>query len=112
MIEERSTLASLTTAEGQREMGLGHWNRAVRQWERGLEALKKVGDPADYVRSVINVAGFCLDHGDVEQAATLLREANGMAQKLAGNALIDVIEALKQRVDALGVRSSTARPET
>ena len=112
MIEERSTLASLTTAEGQREMGLGHWNRAVRQWERGLEALKKVGDPADYVRSVINVAGFCLDHGDVEQAATLLREANGMAQKLAGNTLIDAIEALKQRVDALGVRSSTARPET
>jgi tetratricopeptide (TPR) repeat protein len=112
MVEERSTAALLAVAEGEREMGLGHWNRAVRLWERGLDVLRKVGDPADYVRSVTYVARFLLDHGELERVRAILPDANEIARKLGGETLIDAIGGLMERVDSMGVKPSPARPES
>jgi tetratricopeptide (TPR) repeat protein/DNA-binding MarR family transcriptional regulator len=112
MVEEPSSIALLLVGEGQIEMGLGRWNRAVRQWERGLEGLKKAGADADYVRSAIYVGRFYLEHGDLEQARTILLEADRLAQRLGGKALIDSIEALRQRVESIRVQATSARQET
>ena len=108
MMEERSTLALLDITEGQREMGLGRWNRAVRLWERGLNELKELGDLSDYARSLAYVGRFYLDKGDIERTRTLLEEADKIAQSLGGTLLIGTIRDLLRRVDAQGVPPSTS----
>jgi len=113
MMEERSTMALLDITDGQREMGLGRWNRAVRLWERGLRELKQRGDLSDYARSLVYVGRFYLERGDIEQTRKLLEEANSIARSLGGTLLIGTIEGLLQRVDSQGVNSSpSSRPET
>lgn len=111
ILEERSTIALLQIAEGQREMGLGRWNRAVRLWERALDELKELGDLSDYARSLACVGRFYLDKGDVEQTRRLLAGAATIARKLGGTTLIGTIEGLMQRVEAQSIRPSP-RPET
>jgi tetratricopeptide (TPR) repeat protein len=100
MMEEPSTIALLDVSEGQREMALGRWNRAVRIWDRGLKTLKERGDLFDYARSLTYVAGFCLDHSDFEQTRRFLEEAEAIAQKLGGTSLIDTIEGIRERLPA------------
>lgn len=112
IVEERSTLAMLQITDGQREMGLGRWNRAVRLWERGLHELR-AGDPSDYARSLTYVGRFYLERGDVEQATRLLAEAREIAGKLGGATLIGTIEGLMKRVETQTIRPSTPyRSET
>jgi len=113
ILEERSTMALLDITDGQREMGLGRWNRAVRLWERGLRELKQRGDLSDYARSLVYVGRFYLERGDFEQTRRLLDEANTIARSLGGTLLIGTIEGLLRRVDSQGVNSSpSTRPET
>ena len=113
MMEERSTMALLDITDGQREMGLGRWNRAVRLWERGLGELKQRGDLSDYARSLVYVGRFYLERGDIEQTRKLLEEANAIARSLGGTLLIGTIEGLLQRIDSQGGNSSpSSRPET
>ncbi len=113
MLEERSTIALLDITDGQREMGLGRWNRAVRLWERGLRELKQLGDLSDYARALTYVARFHLEKGDIEQARLHLAEAETIARSLGGGLLIGTIEDLRRRIDARGVRPSTSsRVET
>jgi tetratricopeptide (TPR) repeat protein len=100
MMEEPSTIALLDVSEGQREMGLGRWNRAVRVWDRGLKSLKQLGDLFDYARSLTYVARFCLDHGDLEQTRKLLEEADAIARGLGGVSLIATIEEIRERLPA------------
>src|SRR5437762_13897083 len=75
MMEERSTLALLDITEGQREMGLGRWNGAVRLLERGLNALKELGVLSECARSLACARGFFLDNGDVDRTRRALDEA-------------------------------------
>jgi len=113
ILEERSTIALLQITEGQLEMGLGRWNRAVRLWERGLHDLKEVGDLADYALSLTYVGRFYLDRGDVEQTRKILAEADVIARRLGGTSLIATIEGLLRRVDSEGVTPATSsRHET
>ena len=111
MMEERSTLALLEITEGQREMGLGRWNRAVRLWERGLNELKELGDPSDYARSLAYVGRFYLEKGDLDQTRKLLEEADEIAQRLGGTLLIGTVHDLLRRVDARGVPPPTSSRE-
>ena len=108
MLEERSTIALLDITDGQREMGLGRWNRAVRLWERALHELKQLGDLSDYARALTYVARFYLEKGDVDRTRDLLAEADTIARKLGGTLLIGTIEDLQRRIDAQEARPSTS----
>jgi tetratricopeptide (TPR) repeat protein len=98
IMEEPSTIALLDVSEGQREMGLGRWNRAVRIWDRGLNTLKQRGDLFDYARSLTYVARFYLDKQEFEQTRRLLEEAKAIAHRLGGTSLIDTIERIRERL--------------
>jgi tetratricopeptide (TPR) repeat protein len=108
ILEERSTIALLQITDGQREMGLGRWNRAVRLWERALQELKELGDPSDYARSLTYVARFYLERGDIEQTKRFLAEADKIARRLGGSTLIGTVDGLMKRVESHDVRSSTS----
>ena len=108
MLEERSTLALLEITEGQREMGLGRWDRAVRVWERGLHTLKQLGDPSDYARSLGYVGRFYLEKGDLKRSKELLEEADAIARRLGGTLLINTIRDLLQGAGAQDAHASIA----
>lgn len=113
ILEEPNTIALLQITDGQREMGLGRWNRAVRLWDRALSELRKLGDLADYARALAYVGGFYLEKGDLVTARRLLAEAEAIARKLGGTTLIGMIEGLLQRVESQSNRPSPSpRPET
>jgi tetratricopeptide (TPR) repeat protein len=98
MLEERSTFALLDISEGELEMALGRWKRAVRLWERGLHELKELGDLFDYGRSLTYVARFYLERGDVVQTRKILDEADTIARGLGGALLIDAIDQVRRRL--------------
>ncbi len=106
ILEERDTLALLQVYEGQLEMGLGHWNRAVRAWREGLAGLREFGGPTDLGRALKEVGGFCLDHGAVEEGRSYLSEAEQVARKLGNATLVSEIEmrlrALRPPVEIRG----------
>jgi tetratricopeptide (TPR) repeat protein len=109
MMEEPSTIALLDVSEGQREMALGRWNRAVRIWDRGLKTLKERGDLFDYARSLTYVARFYLDQREFEETRRLLEEAEAIARGLGGTSLIDTIKGFRERLPASReIPSSTA----
>ena len=109
IMEEPSTIALLDVSEGQREMGLGRWNRAVRIWDRGLNTLKQRGDLFDYARALTYVARFYLEKQEFEPTRRLLEEAEGIAHKLGGTSLIETIEGIRERLpEPRGIPPSTA----
>lgn len=92
ILEERDTLGLLKTYEGQWEMGMGHWGRALRAWEEGLRDLRAYGKASDLVPVLLEVAGFCAGRGEEEMSRALLQEARGIAGTLGNPALIAEIE--------------------
>ena len=94
ILEERDTLALVDISEGQREMGLGRWNRATRLWERGLATLKDFGDVTDYARALMYVGKFHLEKGEVRPGQRFLDEAAAIARELGDRSLTASIEAL------------------
>jgi tetratricopeptide (TPR) repeat protein len=94
ILEELDTLAFLRTYEGQREMGLGHWTRAVHAWEEGLEGLREHGSPADLEHVLYEIGRFCLAHGDSDRARGYLAEAREIARKLSSTTLLKEVEGI------------------
>ncbi len=94
ILEEKDTLAFLKTYVGQREMGLGHWTRAVQAWEEGLEDLRRFASPADLAHVLVEVARYAVAHGDTERARSCLMEARSIAKKLGGTTLASEVEGI------------------
>jgi len=109
ILEERDTLALLDISDGQREMGLGRWNRAVRLWERGLHELKRLGDLGDYARALVYVGRFYLEKGDRDESLPILQEAEKITRSLGDTTLTATIEGLLRRAEALGPPSASSR---
>ncbi len=93
ILEEPQMLAVIDINEGQRLMGLGRWPLATRSWEKGLRVLRKAGESYELLRSLDDVAGHYLDHGDVETARDLWREAQRLARRLGNQPKIAALEA-------------------
>ena len=94
ILEEKDTLALLKTYEGQREMGLGNWNRALHAWEEGLNGLRSYASPADLAHVLVEVARYCIAHGEPERAKNYLREARDIAKDLGGTPLVSEVEGI------------------
>jgi len=108
ILEERDTVALLDIADGQREMGLGRWNRAVRLWDRGLHELKLLGDLSDYARALLYVGRFYLENGDHERSMALLQEAETITRTLGDTTLTATIEGLLKPAELPDVPPSTS----
>ena len=104
LLEERGNQALLCVYEGQREMGLGHWTRAKRIWDRGLKALEELGAPYDLARALKEIGGFPLDQGEVVAGRAYLDEAKGIARKLTNGRLLEEIEARLAVLDSQETR--------
>ncbi len=100
ILEEHDTLALLKVHEGQLEMGLGHWHRAVQAWKDGLAKLRKFGSPVDLGRALKEVGGFHLDRGSLDEGRTYLLEAQRIARALGNETLLSEIEEGLRRHDA------------
>lgn len=109
MLQERSTIALLEIGFGQLEMGLGHWNRAQRLWERGLSELKRLGDRFTYAQSLCYVARFHIEYGDAASARKFVEEAEAVARDLGGTVLTQTVEEVRRRLaDSQNVGVSTS----
>lgn len=93
ILEERDSLAMVDMAQGQLEMGLGRWSRATRVWDRGLQSLREFGNLSDLARSLEMVGRFYIDHGQVEDGGSSLREALAIARKLGNKPMIANVAA-------------------
>jgi ATP/maltotriose-dependent transcriptional regulator MalT len=107
ILEERDTLALLDIADGQREMGLGRWNRAIRLWDRSLHELKLLGDLSDYARALLCVGRFYLEHGDHERSLAMLQEAETITRAIGDTTLTATISELLKRAEVPDVPPST-----
>jgi len=94
ILEERDTLAFLRIYEGQWEMGLSQWSRAVRAFDRGLDELRKCASPIDLARALKEVGGFHLTQGEVASGERYLKEARAIARKARNEALLAEIDSL------------------
>lgn len=94
ILEEKDTIAFLKTYEGQREMGLGHWTRALLAWDEGLEGLRKHASPADLAHVLVLIGVSCAEHGDEGRARDHLTEARGIAKRLGNAALVSEVEGI------------------
>jgi ATP/maltotriose-dependent transcriptional regulator MalT/DNA-binding MarR family transcriptional regulator len=99
ILEERDTLALLKVYEGQLEMGLGHWTRARRAWEKGLSALQDYGSPVDLARALKEVGGFCLEREEFEDARVYLLKARELARKIGNKTLLSETERALLQVE-------------
>jgi tetratricopeptide (TPR) repeat protein len=94
ILEERDTLALLRTYEGDREMGLGHWTRALDEWEQGLKGLRTYGSPADLAHVLLDIARHHVAHNDLERAKRHLVEARSIARRLESTTLLSDVEGV------------------
>ncbi len=94
VLEEKDSLFLIDISDGQREMGLGRWNRATRLWDRGLRGLKQVGSLSDYARALTYVGRFYVEKGELRPGLKILEEARGVAHTVGNPALISQVDAL------------------
>src|SRR6266540_174129 len=111
VLEERGALLLIDISDGQREMGLGRWNRATRLWDRGLRGLKELGGVSDYARALTYVGRFYLERGELQRGLKILAEARSIAQDVGNPSLISHIEALVSEALPPDLRPPTARSE-
>ena len=111
LLEERGNQALLSVYEGQREMGLGHWARAKRIWDRGLKALKELGAPYDLARALKEIGGFHIDRGEAAAGRAYLEEAKGIARKLTNGRLLEEIEARLAVLNRQETRPKEVQPK-
>lgn len=94
ILEERDTLAFLKTYEGQREMGLGHWTRALHAWDDGVQGLRQYASPADLAHVLAGIGASCAAHGEKKRAQDHLAEAHSIAKRLGNEALVSEVEGI------------------
>ncbi len=109
VLEERDTSFLIDITDGQREMGLGRWNRATRLFDRGLRGLKEIGGLSDYARALIYVGRFYLERGEREPSLKILQEARAVARRLGSPSLSAQVDELVERVGSSKVPASAGR---
>jgi len=110
VLEERDTLFLIDITEGQREMGLGRWNRATRLFDRGLRGLKEFGGVTDYARALIYVGRFYLEQGERDSGLKILQEARAIARRLGNPALAAQVEDLAKGAESSGLSTRAGAP--
>ncbi len=110
VLEERDTLFLIDITEGQREMGLGRWNRATRLFDRGLRGLKEFGGVTDYARALIYVGRFYLAQGERDSGLKILQEARAIARRLGNPALAAQVEDLAKGAESSGLSTRAGAP--
>ncbi|MCI4371919.1 MAG: tetratricopeptide repeat protein, partial [Thermoplasmata archaeon] len=98
VLEEKDSLFLIDISDGQREMGLGRWNRATRLWDRGLRGLRDLGSVSDYARALAYVGGFYLSKGEAHEGTRILEEAQRVATQVGNTSLRAKIETLLKGV--------------
>lgn len=96
ILEERDALALIDIGVGQREMGLGQWNRATRLWTRALEALRRYGDLSDLAQALMYVGRLHIERGEAESGGRYLEEALGLARRIGDRSLVASIQSLSE----------------
>ncbi len=104
ILEEKDTQGFLKTYEGELAMATGHWSRATRAWEEGLEMLRAHGSPADLAMVLREVAGFYARHGELDSSEARLMEARAIAESVENGYLLSCIASDLQRLRALPER--------
>ncbi len=92
VLEEKDTEGFLKTYEGEVEMGLGRWSRAMNAWREGIAELRSHGSPAELAWVLWDIAGFCAGHGDTEVGKSYLAEAREIALKVGNQELLSRIQ--------------------
>src|SRR6266498_3170123 len=110
VLEERDTLFLIEITEGQREMGLGRWNRATRLFDRGLRGLKEFGGVTDYARALIYVGRFYLEQGERDSGLKILQEARAIVRRLGNPALAAQVEDLAKGAESSALSTRAGAP--
>src|SRR6266545_2414135 len=110
VLEERDTLFLIDITDGQREMGLGRWNRATRLFDRGLRGLKEFGGVTDYARALIYVGRFYLEQGERDSGLKILQEARAIVRRLGNPALAAQVEDLAKGAESSALSTRAGAP--
>jgi len=93
VLEEKDVAGFLKTYEGELEMGLGNWSRAVRAFDEGIAELRSHGSPADLALVLRDVAGFYAKHESWAQSQAFLVEAREVARRIGSPKLLAEINS-------------------
>ena len=110
LLGEKANRGFIAVGRGQIEMALGHWRRAVDQFEFGLQTLRDHGSPYELVRALADVGGYYEQRGEREVAIERWGEALTIARKLRNDALAsDLARKLSLIPTNVAVSPSVAR---